>query len=49
MDYSRPNHIPTSQDEAAAERAEYRMLMVFAAVVLLVTVVATLVFSAQIS
>ncbi len=49
MDYSRPNHIPTPQELAAAERVEQRWLIAFAVVVAVLTVSLTLLFSSKIA
>ncbi|MEG0921898.1 MAG: hypothetical protein RSD57_00860 [Comamonas sp.] len=49
MDYTRPNHIPTPQEIAAAERTEQMWLIAFAALVVAMTIAATLVLGSRIS
>ncbi len=49
MDYSRPNHVPTAAETAAAERNEYRYLMMFAALMTVVVVAAAIVLGSQIT
>lgn len=49
MDYTRPNHVPTPEELAAAARTEQRWLVAFAVLVAMVTVIATLVFGSMIA
>ena len=49
MDYTRPNHVPTAAEQAHEARQETRGLVVFAVLVVLVTLAAALVFGSQIT
>ena len=48
MDYTRPNHIPTPEEEAAQERSEFLMLKWFAVLAVIVVVMTALVFGTRI-
>ena len=49
MDYSRPNHIPTPQELAAAARVEQYWLIAFAVAVAVLTIALTLLFGSKIA
>ena len=49
MDYTRPNHIPTPEEEAAEELHEYLMLKFLAALAVIIVVATALAFGAKIS
>ncbi|MGE8320775.1 MAG: hypothetical protein ACN6O3_18635 [Comamonas sp.] len=49
MDYTRPNHIPTPEEEAAEERTEYLMLKWFAVLAIIIVVMTAVVFSSKIT
>ena len=49
MDYTRPNHVPTADELAVAERTEYRGLIAFAVLVIIATLFAALAFGSHIA
>ena len=49
MDYTRPNHIPTAHELAAAARVEQYWLIAFAVVVAVLTIALTLLFGSKIA
>ncbi|MFG5778572.1 hypothetical protein ACFIQF_16025 [Comamonas sp. J-3] len=49
MDYTRPNHVPTDAEEARQTEQEQRGLIIFAVLVVAITLVAAIVFGSQIT
>ncbi len=49
MDYTRPNHIPTAHELATQTRQETQWLLAFAAVMVVITVGAALLFGSRIA
>ena len=49
MDYTRPSHVPTADELAAAERTENRGLIAFAVLVIIATLFAALAFGSHIA
>ena len=49
MDYTRPNHVPTDAEEARQTEKEQRGLIIFAVLVVAITLVAAIVFGSQIT
>ncbi|MDR0258686.1 MAG: hypothetical protein LBI76_02685 [Comamonas sp.] len=49
MDYTRPNHIPTTAEQEAEKRLELRGLIAFAVLTVVATIAAALVFGSHIA